>query len=44
MASFVQFIEMQMSRVDEVEALIREPPRGIITADRDRRGFYLSAV
>lgn len=56
MAGFVQIIEMQTSRIDEVEALIREisdrlddggsaSPRGnTITADRDRPGFYLSIV
>jgi len=56
MAGFVQIIEMQTSRIDEVEALITElrdrlddgqsssPRRGIITADRDRHGFYLSIV
>jgi hypothetical protein len=56
MAAFVQIIEMQTSRIDEVEGLIRElrdrlddgrsssPRRGVITADRDRPGFYLSIV
>jgi hypothetical protein len=57
MTGFVQIIEMQTSRIDEVEALIRElrnrlddggsssaPRRGVITADRDRPGFYLSVV
>ena len=56
MAGFVQIIEMQTSRIDEVEALITElrdrlddgqsssPRRGMITADRDRQGFYLSMV
>jgi len=56
MAGFTQIIEMQTSRIDEVEALIRElrnrlddggssaPRRGTITADRDRDGFYLSVV
>jgi len=56
MAGFTQIIEMQTSRIDEVEALIRElrnrlddgrssaPRRGTITADRDRDGFYLSIV
>ena len=56
MAGFTQIIEMQTSRIDEVEALIRElrnrlddggssaPRRGTITADRDREGFYLSIV
>jgi hypothetical protein len=56
MAGFIQIIEMQTSRIDEVEALLRElrsrlddgrssaPRRGTITADRDRDGFYLSLV
>src|SRR3954469_8238717 len=56
MAGFAQIIEMQTSRIDEVEALIRElrdrlddggasaPRRGTMTADRDRQGFYLSIV
>jgi hypothetical protein len=56
MAGFAQIIEMQTSRIDEVEALIRElrdrlddvrssaPLRGTMTADRDREGFYLSIV
>jgi hypothetical protein len=57
MTGFVQIIEMQTSRIDEVEALLRElrnrlddggsssaPRRGVITADRDRPGFYLSVV
>jgi hypothetical protein len=55
-AGFVQIIEMQTSRIDEVEALIGEirdrlddggpssPRGGTITADRDRQGFYLSIV
>ena len=56
MAGFTQIIEMQTSRIDEVEALLRElrtrlddgrsaaPRRGTLTADRDRDGFYLSIV
>jgi hypothetical protein len=56
MAGFTQIIEMQTSRIDEVEALLRElrsrlddgrssaPRRGTLTADRDREGFYLSIV
>jgi hypothetical protein len=56
MAGFIQIIEMQTSRIDEVEALIRElrnrlddgqsagPRRGTLTADRDRDGFYLSVI
>ena len=53
---FVQIIEIQTSRVDEVEALgrdIREkledgrsssPSRTTIAADRDRPGYYLNIV
>jgi chromosome segregation ATPase len=56
MAGFTQIIEMQTSRIDEVEALIRElrnrlddgqstaPRRATMTADRDREGFYVSIV
>jgi hypothetical protein len=56
MAGFTQIIEMQTSRIDEVEALIGElrnrlddggsstSRRGTITADRDRDGFYLSII
>jgi hypothetical protein len=56
MAGFMQIIEMQTSRIDEVEALIRElrdrlddggssaPRRGTMTAGRDREGFYLSVI
>jgi len=56
MAGFMQIIEMQTSRIEEVEALIRElrdrlddggssaPRRGTMTADRDREGFYLSVI
>jgi hypothetical protein len=56
MAGFTQIIEMQTSRIDEVEALIRElrnrlddgqstaPRRATVTADRDREGFYVSIV
>ena len=56
MVGFVQIIEMQTSRIDEVEVLIRElrdrlddgqsssPRRGVMTADRDRQGYYLSVV
>src|SRR3954468_22176436 len=52
----MQIIEMQTSRIDEVEALIRElrdrlddggasaPRRGTMTADGDREGFYLSVI
>jgi hypothetical protein len=56
MAGFTQIIEMQTSRIDEVEVLIGElrnrlddggssaSRRGTITADRDRDGFYLSII
>jgi hypothetical protein len=56
MGRFVQIIEMQTSRFDEIEALLDEirsrlddgrssaPLRGTITADRDRPGVYLNIV
>ena len=56
MAGFIQIIEMQTSRFDEVEALGNEirtklddgspssPLRGAFTADRDRPGVYLNIV
>ena len=50
MAGFTQIIEMQTSRIDEVEALIRErlvrtgAGDGTVTADGDRDGLYLSIV
>jgi hypothetical protein len=56
MASFVQIIEMQTSKFDEVEALGNEirdrlddgrpssPRRSTITEDRDRPGVYLNIV
>ena len=56
MAGFIQIIELQTSRFDEIEALMQEvrsrlddgrssrPLRGTITADRDRPGFYLNIV
>ncbi len=56
MSGFVQIIEFQTSRLDEVEALGREirdrlddgrpssPNRGMIAADRDRPGYYLNIV
>jgi hypothetical protein len=56
MAGFIQIIELQTSRFDEVEALGKEirarlddgsrsaPLRGTITADRDRPGVYLNIV
>ena len=56
MGGFIQIIEMQTSRFDEVEALGKEirarlddgspsrPLRGTTTADRDRPGVYLNIV
>jgi hypothetical protein len=56
MGGFIQIIEMQTSRFDEIEALGKEirarlddgssssPLRGTITADRDRPGYYLNIV
>ncbi len=56
MGRFVQIIEMQSSRFDEIEAVISEirtrlddgspsrPLRATITADRDRPGVYLNIV
>jgi hypothetical protein len=56
MAGFIQIIEMQTSRFDEVEALGNEirnrlddgqpssPRRSTITADRNRPGYYLNIV
>ena len=53
---FVQIIEFQTSRLDEVEALGRDiseklddgrpssPSRTTIAADRDRPGYYLNIV
>jgi quinol monooxygenase YgiN len=51
MAGFVQIIEFQTSRVDEMQALAEQrraelaaetaPHRVTWTADRDRPGFYL---
>lgn len=56
MGGFIQLIEMQTSRIDEVEALGKEirarlddgspssPLRGTICEDRDRPGVYLNIV
>ena len=56
MTGFTQIIGLQTSRIDEVEALLRElrtrlddgrssaPRRAALTADRDRDGFYVSIV
>jgi len=55
-AGFVQIIELQTSRLNEVEALTQEirdrlddgrsssPRRSTVTADRDRPGYYLNIV
>jgi quinol monooxygenase YgiN len=52
MAGFIQIIEFQTSRIDEIQALVdeRSPAmqpgstvhRVTVTADRDRPGYYLS--
>ncbi len=56
MGGFVQIIEMQTSRIDEIEALLSElrnrlddgsstaPRRATITEDRDRPELYISIV
>jgi hypothetical protein len=56
MAGFIQIIEMQSSRFDEIEELLNEirsrlddgrpssPLRGTTTADRDRPGYYVNIV
>ena len=55
MGGFVQIIEMQTSRIDEIEALLSElrnrldgpstaPRRATITEDRDRPRHYISIV
>ena len=53
MAGFVQIIEMQTSRIDEVESLIdelRSQPgpmpvvRATLAEDRDRPGYYLNII
>jgi hypothetical protein len=56
MAGFIQIIEMQSSRFDEIEQLLNEihsrlddgrpssPMRGTTTADRDRPGYYVNIV
>ena len=56
MAGFVQIIEIQTSRIDDVEALSQQvrsrlddgssssPKRGLFTEDRDRPGYYLNIV
>jgi hypothetical protein len=56
MAGFMQIIEFQTSRFDEITKLLEEirtrlddgrssrPLRGTSTADRDRPGFYLNVV
>lgn len=52
MAGFIQIIEFQTSRIDEIQALVDERSpmmqsgstvhRVTVTADRDRPGYYLS--
>jgi hypothetical protein len=52
MARFVQIIEMKTSRIEEVDALVEERrgagtmpmERAMLTADRDRPGYYLSIL
>lgn len=56
MTGFVQIIEMQTSRIDDIEALLTEmrarraehdgpmPQRVSLTADRDRPGYYLNII
>lgn len=54
MAGFIQIIEYQTSRIDEIQALINERRsqmagdttvrRGTMTADRDRPGYYLTII
>ncbi|MGH3981805.1 MAG: hypothetical protein ACRDST_03705 [Pseudonocardiaceae bacterium] len=54
MTGFIQIIEYQTSRIDEVQALINERRsqmasdttvrRGTMTADRDRPGYYLTII
>jgi len=54
MPGFVQIMEVKTSRIDELEALSTRmqeergdallSTRGIITADRDRPGYYLIIV
>jgi hypothetical protein len=56
MAGFVQIIEIQTSRIDDVEAIGQQvrrrlddgssssPKRGLFTEDRDRPGYYLNIV
>jgi hypothetical protein len=52
MGRYVQIIEMKTSHIDEVEALVEERrgegtmpmERAVVTADRDRPGYYLSIL
>jgi hypothetical protein len=56
MAGFVQIVEYQTSRIDEVTAIVEKfrddrlsqgdttVGRGTATADRDRPGYYLSIL
>jgi quinol monooxygenase YgiN len=54
MAGFMQIIELQTSRIDEIEALLESmrarrqggpgPQRATLAADRDRPGHYLNVI
>lgn len=53
MTGFVQIIELKTSRIDAIRELVAEmrseigtgnSPRGTVTADRDRPGYYLNIV
>jgi hypothetical protein len=52
MARFVQIIEMRTSNIEEVDALVAERrrqgampmARAVMTADRDRPGYYFSIL
>jgi len=53
MTGFVQIIEFQSSRTDEIRALVESMPgspedrggiRGTVTSDRDRPGFHLAII
>lgn len=53
MAGFVQIVEVKTSRIDETDALVDQMrasgapmpmSRAVMTADRDRPGYYLSIL
>jgi hypothetical protein len=56
MAKFVQTIEMQTSRIEEIESLLKamrarregedgpSPRRAILASDRDRPGYYVNII